>query len=73
MDLRRKAMKKVDVVIIGGGISGLMAAYRLIEEKPGLKITLLEKVMTLPVVYVQLLKVKSQPVLTVLPVELWKD
>jgi uncharacterized protein len=36
-------MKKVDVVIIGGGISGLMAAYRLIEEKPGLKITLLEK------------------------------
>ena len=43
MDLRRKAMKKVDVVIIGGGISGLMAAYRLIEEKPGLKITLLEK------------------------------
>ena len=73
MDLRRKAMKKVDVVIIGGGISGLMAAYRLIEEKPGLKITLLEKVMTLPVVYVQLLKVKSQPALTVLPVELWKD
>ena len=36
-------MEKVDVVIIGGGISGLMAAHRLSEKNPKLKIVLLEK------------------------------
>ena len=36
-------MEKVDVVIIGGGISGLMAAHRLSEKNPKLKIILLEK------------------------------
>ena len=35
--------KCCDVAIIGGGIGGLMAAYRLIEKKPSLKITLIEK------------------------------
>ena len=32
-----------DVAIIGGGIGGLMAAYRLAEKNPALKIVLLEK------------------------------
>lgn len=36
-------MDKVNVVIIGGGISGLMAATRLIDKQPSLKITLIEK------------------------------
>lgn len=35
--------KQRDVVIIGGGIGGLMAAYRMIEKKPDMKITLVEK------------------------------
>ena len=35
--------KNCDIAIIGGGIGGLMAAYRMIEEKPSLKITLIEK------------------------------
>lgn len=36
-------MEKYDVVIIGGGIGGLMCAYRLIEKKPDLKIVLFER------------------------------
>ena len=32
-----------DVAIVGGGIVGLSAAQELIERKPGLKITLVEK------------------------------
>ena len=32
-----------DVAIVGGGIVGLAAAQELIERKPGLKITLVEK------------------------------
>lgn len=36
-------MKNYDVVIIGGGISGIMSAYRLTEKNPALKIALLEK------------------------------
>ena len=32
-----------DVAIIGGGIGGLMSAYRLIEKRPDLRIVLLEK------------------------------
>ena len=34
---------KYDVAIIGGGISGLMAAYRLKEKNPGINIILIEK------------------------------
>ena len=30
-----KFKNKVDVAIIGGGIGGIMAAYRLIEKNPG--------------------------------------
>ena len=36
-------MKTYDVVIIGGGIGGLMCAYRLCEENPALKIVILER------------------------------
>jgi len=32
-----------DVVVVGGGIVGLAAAYRLLEASPGLKLLLLEK------------------------------
>jgi len=36
-------LKNYDVVIIGGGISGIMAAYRLTESDPSLNVALLEK------------------------------
>jgi len=32
-----------DVIVVGGGIVGLAAAYRLLEARPGLKLLLLEK------------------------------
>ena len=35
--------KNYDVVIIGGGIGGLMCAYRLINKKPELKVLILER------------------------------
>ena len=38
-----KFKNKVDVAIIGGGIGGIMAAYRLIEKNPGLSICIFEK------------------------------
>ncbi len=34
---------KYDVAIIGGGISGIMAAHRLSEKDSSLKIVLIEK------------------------------
>lgn len=34
---------KVDVCIIGGGIGGLMAAYRLTRERPEMKVAIVEK------------------------------
>ena len=37
-------MEKANVVIIGGGISGLMSALRLSQSNPALKVILLEKV-----------------------------
>ena len=32
-----------DVVIIGGGIGGLMCAYRLMEKSPSLSVLILER------------------------------
>ena len=32
-----------DIAIIGGGIGGIMAAYRLVAENPSLSIVLFEK------------------------------
>lgn len=37
------ATANCDVAIIGGGIGGLMAAYRMIEKNPSMKIVLFEK------------------------------
>ncbi|MBP0979828.1 MAG: FAD-dependent oxidoreductase [Oscillospiraceae bacterium] len=36
-------MKKYDVIIIGGGISGLMTAYRLIKNDSSISVCLIEK------------------------------
>ena len=36
-------MEKYDVVIIGGGIGGLMCAYRLVEKKSDLSVLILER------------------------------
>jgi L-2-hydroxyglutarate oxidase len=36
-------IERVDVAIIGGGIVGLATAYRLLEQRPELKIAILEK------------------------------
>lgn len=36
-------MKHYDAVIIGGGIGGLMCAYRLSEKKPDMKVLILER------------------------------
>ena len=35
--------KHYDAVIIGGGIGGLMCAYRLSERKPDMKVVILER------------------------------
>ncbi|TMK84749.1 MAG: L-2-hydroxyglutarate oxidase, partial [Actinobacteria bacterium] len=34
---------QVDVAVVGGGILGLSTAYRLLERRPGLRLTILEK------------------------------
>ena len=35
-------MDQVDVVIVGAGVSGLTAGYRLLQKEPQLKIVVLE-------------------------------
>ena len=39
MNIRDKA----DVAIIGGGIGGIMTAYRLLEKNPELKVSVIER------------------------------
>lgn len=36
-------MLEYDVIIIGGGISGIMMAYRLLQKSPGIRLCLLER------------------------------
>lgn len=38
-----KLKKQYDVAIIGGGIGGIMTAYRLVEKNPELRVLILEK------------------------------
>ena len=40
---RDGATERADIVVIGGGIIGLATAYRLLQARPGLLITILEK------------------------------
>ncbi|KAK2714485.1 hypothetical protein QYM36_008892, partial [Artemia franciscana] len=40
--LEAKMMDQVDVVIVGAGVSGLTAGYRLLQKEPHLKIVVLE-------------------------------
>ena len=35
--------ERVDVAVVGAGIIGLAAAYRLLEARPGLRVVVLEK------------------------------
>src|SRR5439155_25492157 len=39
----RRVGTQVDVAVVGGGILGLSTAYRLLERRPGLRLTILEK------------------------------
>ena len=50
---------KYDVAIIGGGIGGLMAAYRLKQNCPDTKIIIIEKDLTLQSVTVLLAVTKN--------------
>ena len=57
--------KNYDVAIIGGGIGGLMAAYRLKQNSPELKIVITERGNTLEKDFVPQEEIK--PVFTVKP------
>jgi L-2-hydroxyglutarate oxidase len=41
--INKKSLLKKDITIIGAGIVGLSTAYKILEQKPGLKVRILEK------------------------------
>ena len=64
--------KQYDVAIIGGGIGGIMTAYRLTEKKPELNVVILEKGHDIEKRICPIVAKKQTNVLNANLVQLWK-